>query len=80
MHKGSVRWGAERQTKSEILGDTFWDSQDLPDLQSAQNGPHPLYGWDFPEVPEKFLKDAGNALRAFPGMSLESTAGIPQAL
>ena len=45
------------------------------------NGPHPQYGWDFPEeIPEKFRKDPGNALRAFPGIPVESTAGIPQAL
>ena len=44
-------------------------------------GPHPQYGWDFPEeIPENFRKDPGNALRAFPGISLESTAGRPQAL
>ena len=44
-------------------------------------GPHPQYGWDFPEeIPEKFRKDPGNALRAFPGIPLESTAGIPQTL
>ena len=44
-------------------------------------GPHPQYGWDFPEeIPEKFRKDPGDALRAFPGISLESTAGMPQAL
>ena len=43
--------------------------------------PHPQYSWDFPEEsPEKFRKDPGNALRAFPGIALESTAGIPQAL
>ena len=28
----------------------------------------------------KFLKDPGNALRAFPAIPLDSTAGIPQAL
>ena len=28
---------------------------------------------------KKFRKDPGNALRAFPGIPLESTAGIPQA-
>ena len=45
------------------------------------DGPYPQYGWDFPEeIPEKFRKDPGNALRAFPGIPLESTAGIPQAL
>ena len=45
------------------------------------NGSYPQYGWDFPEeIPEKFRKDPGNALRAFPGISLESTAGMPQAL
>ena len=44
-------------------------------------GPYPQYGWDFPEeIPEKFWKDPGNALRAFPGIPLESTAGIPQTL
>ena len=44
-------------------------------------GPYPQYGWDFPEeIPEKFRKDPGNALRAFPGISLESTAGMPQTL
>ena len=32
------------------------------------------------KFPEKFQKDPGNALRAFPGIPLESTAGIPQAL
>ena len=47
----------------------------------AKDGPYPQYGWDFPEeIPEKFRKDPGNALRAFPGMSLESTAGMPQTL
>ena len=41
-------------------------------------GPYPQYGWDFPEeIPEKIRKDPGNALRAFPGISLESTAGMP---
>ena len=44
-------------------------------------GPHPQYGWDFPEeIPEKFRQDPGNALRAFPEISLESTAGMPRAL
>ena len=44
-------------------------------------GPHPQYGWDFPEeIPEEFRKDPGNALRAFPGIPVESTAGIPQTL
>ena len=47
----------------------------------ASCGPYPQYGWDFPEeIPEKFRKDPGNALRAFPGSSLESTAGMPQTL
>ena len=41
----------------------------------------PSTAGDFPEaIPEKFRKDPGNALRAFPGIPLESTAGIPQAL
>ena len=44
-------------------------------------GPSPQYGWDFPEeIPERFRKDPGNALRAFPGVPLESTAGMPQTL
>ena len=44
-------------------------------------GPYPQYGWDFPaEIPENFRKDPGNALRAFPGISLEITAGMPQTL
>ena len=44
-------------------------------------GPYPQYGWHFPEeIPEKFRKDPGNALRAFPGISLESTAGMTQTL
>ena len=44
-------------------------------------GPYPQYGWHFPEeIPEKFRKDPGNALRAFPGIPLESTAGMPQTL
>ena len=29
---------------------------------------------------KKFRKDPGNALRAFPGIPLESTAGMPQTL
>ena len=42
-------------------------------------GPHPQYGWDFPEeIREIFRKEPGNALRAFP--PLKSTAGIPQTL
>ena len=50
-------------------------------LDSLFSGPHPQYGWDFPEeIPEKFRKDHGNALRAFPRIPLESTAGIPQTL
>ena len=32
------------------------------------------------ELPGKFRKDPRNALRAFPGIPLKSTAGIPQAL
>ena len=44
-------------------------------------GPYPQYGWDFPEeIPEEFRKDPGNALRAFPGIPLTSTAGMPQTL
>ena len=34
-------------------------------------GSHPQYGWEVPEeIPEKFRKDPGNALRAFPGIPL----------
>ena len=41
-------------------------------------GPYPQYGWDFPEeIPENIRKDPGNALREFPGIPLESAAGIP---
>ena len=48
---------------------------------NSHYGPYPQYGWDFPEeIPEKFRKDPGNALRAFPGIPVESTAGIPQTL
>ena len=44
-------------------------------------GPYPQYGWDFPEeIPEEIRKDPGNALRAFPGIPVESTAGMPQTL
>ena len=32
------------------------------------------------ENSEKFLQDPGNALRAFPGIPVKSTAGIPQTL
>ena len=42
-------------------------------------GPHPQYGSDF-EILEKFRKDPGNALRAFAGIPVKSTAGIPQTL
>ena len=42
-------------------------------------GHTPSNSWDFPEeIPEEFRKDPGNALRAFPGIPLEITAGIPQ--
>ena len=55
--------------------------EEVREMCEAANGPYPQYGWDFPkENPEKFRKDPGNALRAFPGIPLESTAGIPQAL
>ena len=58
----------------------FWGMSNLLCVVDRQNGPYPQYGWDFPgEVPEN-RKDPGNALRAFPATSLESTAGKPQAL
>ena len=44
-------------------------------------GPYPQYGWDFQEeIPERLRIDPGNALRAFPGIPVESTAGMPQTL
>ena len=46
----------------------------------VSDGPYPQYGWHFPEIPEKFRKDPGNALRVFPGIPVESTAGLPQTL
>ena len=50
-------------------------------LSFLTSGQYPQYGWDFPEeIPEEFRKDPGNALRPFPGISLESKAGIPQTL
>ena len=46
---------------------------------SEINVPYPQYGWNLPEeIPENFRKDSGNALRAFPGIPLESTAGTPK--
>ena len=55
-------------------------SANLLCVVDRQNGPYPQYGWDFPgEIPEN-RKDPGNALGAFPAISLESTAGKPQAL
>ena len=57
------------------------EEEDASSALLDHNGPHPQYGWDFPEeIPEKFRKDPGNALRAFPGIPVESTAGIPQTL
>ena len=48
--------------------------------KTAHYAPQLQYSWDFPEeIPEKFLKDPRNALRAFLGIPLKSTAGIPQA-
>ena len=50
-------------------------------MEGMSDGPYPQYGWDFPEeIPEEFRKDPGNALRAFAGIPVKSTAGIPQAL
>ena len=41
-------------------------------LLTKYRGPYPQYGWHFPEeTPEKFRKDPGNALRAFPGIPVE---------
>ena len=49
--------------------------------QTTQIGQYPQYGWDFPEEFRKSSgKTPGNALRAFPGIPLESTAGMPQTL
>ena len=55
----------------------------LERLSSAlcRMGHTPSTAGDFPEeFPEKFRKDPGNALRAFPGIPFESTAGIAQTL
>ena len=46
----------------------------------SSDSPYPSAGIFPEEIPEKFMKDPGNALRAFPGIPFESTAGIPQAL
>ena len=66
---------------------------ELSEPEKRQNTHHPqLYtrdgdrqlcgggAWILQEIPEKFRKDPGNALRAFPGISLESTAGMAQTL
>ena len=67
---------------SEKRPDIFYTGPTLyTPTSGASNGPYPQYSCDFPEdIPEKFRKDPGNALRAFPGISLESTAGMPQTL
>ena len=58
-----------------LLGKRRWSDESSGVCKS---GPHPQYGWDFPEeIPEKFRKDPGNALRAFPGIPVKSTAGMP---
>ena len=45
----------------------------------CKSGPYPQYGWDFPEeIPEKFRKDPGNALRAFPGIPHREYGWDPQ--
>ena len=51
-----------------------------PNLSHNKSFVSPLgdNGWDFPEeIPGEV---PGNALRAFPGIPLESTAGVPQTL
>ena len=48
-------------------------AEEFQRLSVLKLGHTPKYGWDFPE--EIFRKDPGNALRAFPGIPLESTAG-----
>ena len=46
-------------------------------MAGSFGGPYPQYGWHFPEeIPENFRKDPGNALRALPGIPVESTAEI----
>ena len=66
--------GRLRATKIGVAKLCFWQTMLLL-------GHTPQYGWDFPEeIPEKIPKDPGNALRAFPGISLKSTAGMPQTL
>ena len=50
-------------------------------VRAAFLGHTPSTGWDFPEAfSEIFLEDPGDARRACPGISLEITAGIAQAL
>ena len=59
----------------------FWGSPFLYSVAGPPGfpRPYPQDGWDFPEaIPEKFRKDHRNALRAFPRIPLDNTAGIPQ--
>ena len=68
-----------KRHRSESRGSKKLSEFSNSSLQGYESGPHPQYGWDFPEeIPEKIRKDPGNALRAFPGIPLESTAGMPQ--
>ena len=93
VHLFSTFWALESSSDDSVRAVPFQDcvaEGTLHDVHlyaslscgTAQvSGSYPQYGWDFPEeIPEKFRKEPGNALRAFPGISLESTTGMPQAL
>ena len=76
-HYQNVFWGGVLWTCQSLLSGTAWVACTI----SFCSMPYPQYGWHFPEeIPEKFWKDPGNALRAFPGIPVESTAGMPQTL
>ena len=70
-----------RELGVQVKAATFGSGSSGLREENSPIGLYPQYGWDFPEeIPEKFRKDPGNALRAFPGIPLKSTAGIPLAL
>ena len=81
----SLFGGNSRRIVTSIQRSRNWNSrhndQRICNVVRKLIGLYPQYVWDFPEeIPENFQKDPGNALRAFPGIPLESTAGIPQTL
>ena len=67
-----------------LASDTLWHFMTGTPFLPTKNlcGPHPQYGWDFPEeIPEKFRNFFPETLsERFLGLSLESTAGMPQTL